>query len=98
MKAKSLFTARNIKRTLPFVDAGLEILSNIKPTKHYARALRAVTSVTAASIPDPAASTVRKLALLRAQIKEEKNPRTLTKLRIQQDTYTDLLIEQLQGA
>ena len=101
---KSIFTAQNVKSVLPFVDASLAILSNVKSARPYARALRAVTAVTAATLPDPVVEIIRKIATIRTQVIQlERSPasgrlnQSLRRLRMEQDAHIDLLIEQVKG-
>lgn len=96
--SKPFFTAGHVKAALPFVDAGLELLTNVAKVKPYARALRVVTAAGSSLMPDDSRQILDKIRAIRTQIVElekaaKQNARPLRQLRAQMDAYIDLLIQ-----
>jgi hypothetical protein len=98
VRTKSYVTIRNFKRILPLISAGLNLLSNYQPARPYAQVLQTLTSAASLIEDEPDVhSLVLRLRVIRARILAAKYTQMpdaeLLELRIQQDIYTDLLVE-----
>jgi hypothetical protein len=102
--SRGIVTIRNVQMAVPFVDAGLALLEQVKKVKPYAKAARVLTSagvaVAAASNNEqPHTAIIEKIRVVRGQvIAYEAAPEVgrdkLVGLRAQLDTLIDLLLEQ----
>jgi hypothetical protein len=94
-----VFTKKNVKRVLPLLDAGLAMLSRVKPAAPYAQAARVLTQV-GQMIPTGEQQLLKKMKEVRTQIltlepTHASHEVELVSLRTQLMTYLDLLLDQV---
>ncbi len=96
---KKIFTKKNVQNALPFLDAGLALLSKVKPVTPYASALRVVTQV-GQLVPSDEQVLLKKMKVVRARIKElepefKSHEVELVIQRTVLMAYLDLLLDQV---